>query len=367
MSDEDGALPTLAISQVVSPDETLARIEQLKSFVKQYLREGEDYGKIPGTDKPTLLKPGAEKLCDVYGLTPRFEILEYREGDGAPAFFAYTIRCSLYWRRGDLLVCEGLGEANSWEGRYRWRWVFESQLPPGMDKASLPHRTVNTRHGRVTQYRVPNEDIWAVRNTILKQAKKRALVDAVLTATRSSGIFTQDVEDFTEGTEIPGETVDPPTDAHTPPSPSAQERTKAASKPRATPAPGSSSGPDRPEQEAKRRFAEAYAAAKEANVPAEIQILLLSGIARGRKVQEWTPAELVQGAGILESATGAIRRGITPDVLRALWDTLWAGKHQGPWTPAQTAQLTDDIDSLRTDSVPVQGGDNDELPAELPF
>src|SRR5688572_15251827 len=34
--------------------------------------EGEDYGVIPGTKKPTLLKPGAEKICNVYGLVPSF-------------------------------------------------------------------------------------------------------------------------------------------------------------------------------------------------------------------------------------------------------------------------------------------------------
>jgi hypothetical protein len=33
-------------------------------------------------------------------------------------------------------------------------------------------------------------------NTILKMAKKRALIDAVLTATAASDIFTQDIEDL---------------------------------------------------------------------------------------------------------------------------------------------------------------------------
>jgi hypothetical protein len=33
-------------------------------------------------------------------------------------------------------------------------------------------------------------------NTIIKMAKKRAYIDATLSATRTSGIFTQDLEDF---------------------------------------------------------------------------------------------------------------------------------------------------------------------------
>jgi hypothetical protein len=33
-------------------------------------------------------------------------------------------------------------------------------------------------------------------NTLLKMARKRALIDAILSATRASRIFTQDIEDF---------------------------------------------------------------------------------------------------------------------------------------------------------------------------
>jgi hypothetical protein len=32
----------------------------------------QDFGEIPGTSKPTLLKPGAEKLCNFFGLEPEF-------------------------------------------------------------------------------------------------------------------------------------------------------------------------------------------------------------------------------------------------------------------------------------------------------
>jgi len=38
--------------------------------------------------------------------------------------------------------------------------------------------------------------VATLKNTILKMAKKRAKVDATLAATRSSGIFTQDIEDM---------------------------------------------------------------------------------------------------------------------------------------------------------------------------
>jgi len=43
---------------------------------------------------------------------------------------------------------------------------------------------------------VENEDIYSQVNTILKMAKKRALVDAALSAGRLSQVFTQDIEDM---------------------------------------------------------------------------------------------------------------------------------------------------------------------------
>jgi len=45
--------------------------------------------------------------------------------------------------------------------------------------------------------RVENTDLADTYNTVLKMAKKRALVDATLTATAASDIFTQDLEDYT--------------------------------------------------------------------------------------------------------------------------------------------------------------------------
>lgn len=40
------------------------------------------------------------------------------------------------------------------------------------------------------------QNAYNIANTILKMAKKRALIDAVLSATRSSGVFTQDIENL---------------------------------------------------------------------------------------------------------------------------------------------------------------------------
>lgn len=185
------ALMSLAPSFVVTPDEIKTRIEELQRFVKSYMIEGEDYGTIPGTQKPTLYKPGAEKLCDVYGFTKEIEIVEKVE-NWEKGMFAYTIKAILRSKRTGFVEAEGVGQCNSMEAKYRWSWLWPNQVPAHTDTAQLV--TKSTKKGPM--YRVPNEDPYSLVNTVLKMAKKRALVDAVLSATRSSGLFTQDLEDM---------------------------------------------------------------------------------------------------------------------------------------------------------------------------
>ncbi|MED4126514.1 hypothetical protein P4641_21515, partial [Halalkalibacterium halodurans] len=56
-----------ALMMQVDYEVVAQRMQQLQRFVKEYMIPGEDYGTIEGINKPTLLKSGAEKLCDVYG------------------------------------------------------------------------------------------------------------------------------------------------------------------------------------------------------------------------------------------------------------------------------------------------------------
>jgi hypothetical protein len=49
-----------------------------------------------------------------------------------------------------------------------------------------------------------DQDPFSSVNTLLKMAKKRALIDAVLSATRASGIFTQDIEDLPKPSTLKG-------------------------------------------------------------------------------------------------------------------------------------------------------------------
>ncbi len=202
------------------PDEAtfkrdLQAINNFQAIVHAQMRPGLDYGIIPGTTKPTLFKPGAEKITKLLGLSDQYIVLEKVENWDKPLFF-YTVKCSLvYINTGDL-ISEGLGSCNSREGRYRWReskrkcpecgaeaiikgkaeygggWLcFKKQGGCGYkwdDGAEVIEKQ--------TIGRIENDDIFSLVNTFLKMAEKRALVDAALHAGRLSEVFTQDIEDI---------------------------------------------------------------------------------------------------------------------------------------------------------------------------
>ncbi len=189
------------------------KIELVQSFFKEIMVPEQDYGIIEGTQRPTLKKSGAEKLCEFYGFCPQVEV--NTEADRDTGFCRAQVKVTLRDRVSGILIAEGVGEANTLEGRYRWRWVNKQNLPSGIDPTHLRSQTKTRRDGTTYQmFRVENEDPWTLWNTVVKMAKKRAFVDATLSATRSSGIFTQDIEDLEKWAESGTLIEDEPMDSH---------------------------------------------------------------------------------------------------------------------------------------------------------
>ena len=177
-------------------EEGLKTIKRFQAMVKRLLTPNVDYGVIPGTKKPTLLKPGAEKIIKLMQLSDSYQILS-KEEDYQKPFFAFTVKCQLKSYSSGKLMSEGMGQCNSNESKYRYRWVFDNQLPAGFDRETAHIKTVG--RGQVyVMYRIDNDDICSQVNTILKMAEKRAKVDAALSAGRLSELFTQDIEDMTD-------------------------------------------------------------------------------------------------------------------------------------------------------------------------
>lgn len=153
---------------------SMQSITSFQAIAQKQLVKDIDYGTISGTQKPTLLKPGAEKLLMILGLRSIYDVVDKVENFDE-GFFAYTVKAKLF--HGDDLITEGLGAANTKETRYRQNEYDSNRHKKPWDGVSY-------------------QDPYTLQNTVLKMAKKRAQVDAALTVGSLSNVFTQDLEDM---------------------------------------------------------------------------------------------------------------------------------------------------------------------------
>lgn len=190
--------------QALAPAEFARRLSDMKikleltrQFFKEVMVKDVDYGIIPGTDKPSLLKSGSESLLEFYNYAGVIKEREEKK-DYATGFYDVTLTVQIVDKATGRIVGEGVGSANVYETRYHYRWGYKNEIPTGMDVSALKTRRFTSKKNgqEYTQYRIENDDLFSLWNTVLKMAKKRALVDATLQVTRSSGIFTQDLEDM---------------------------------------------------------------------------------------------------------------------------------------------------------------------------
>jgi hypothetical protein len=217
-----------AYMPVLNVQAAVYRQTAIVDYVKSAFVKDKDYGVIPGVSKPSLFKPGAEKLLTFFGLAAQFVEVEAVEDwtgaeHGGEPFFLYRYRCDMY--RNGTLLGSGIGSCNSWESKYRYRnaervcpecgkaTLMKSKYPPRNNPNATPGWYCNDKKGgcganfeandkAITEQkpgRVPNPDPADVVNTIDKMAQKRALVAGCLITVNASDYFTQDVEDMVVG------------------------------------------------------------------------------------------------------------------------------------------------------------------------
>ncbi len=226
------AHPMALTELACKPQDVLRAAALIQEVMAAVMKDGEHYGIVPGTEKrdregnitggkKSLFKSGAEKLCFTFGLSNKLDI----KVDNLPSGHRdYTIVCNLFDRAGSLRG-QGVGSCSTMESKYRYRGAVGHACPK-CGAQSVKRGSANYGGGwycdakkdgcgakfkggsaedaalaKLPIVRAENPDPADQYNTVLKMAKKRALVDAVLTATAASDCFAQDLEDLEDGIE----------------------------------------------------------------------------------------------------------------------------------------------------------------------
>jgi hypothetical protein len=179
-------------SRSLTAGDIQAQVNLMQDVMRSTMLDGTHYGTIPGTKTKSLFKAGAEKLMATFRLAciPEVEDLG-RDGE-----VHYRVTVKVYSSGGSLLGA-GIGECSSQEDKYAWRGAL-----CGEEYDATPENRRRLKfaksYGKIEKRQQIRTNPADVANTILKMAKKRAQVDAVITVTAASDIFTQDIEDLPE-------------------------------------------------------------------------------------------------------------------------------------------------------------------------
>lgn len=201
---------SLSVAPQVQAAELGARLAVIKEVMDREMIAGVDYGVIPNTNKPTLLKPGAEKLNVLFQLDVQLDNQKsWGPGDHltveshATVFHAptgqrlgygegmCTTREKKYGKRRQDRACPSCGQHTILKSKdqpefFCWR----KKGGCGAVFPEADERIASQEVGEVENPDLP--DMW---NTVIKMASKRARVDAILSVTGASALFTQDVEE----------------------------------------------------------------------------------------------------------------------------------------------------------------------------
>lgn len=172
-----------------------AHVRRIREVVRAVMKEGVHFGTIPGTDKPSLLKPGAEVLCATFRIAPSYDATDLSD----PDCIRYRVVCIGTHQTTSIVLGQGMGEASSSEEKYKWKRAGQREYEAAdADRRRIKYgyNSQKNEEYEIFQVRTNPAD---VANTVLKMACKRAQVAMTLNVTAAGDCFTQDLEDLPEG------------------------------------------------------------------------------------------------------------------------------------------------------------------------
>jgi len=176
---------------ILSVESAREILKDTKRFIAEGLIAGQDYDLVQkrGETIKQLKKPGAEKLRMKFRLGVSFEV-QNRILDWDKKVFYYEVVAIAVHVPSGVEMGRFIAVCHSREDKYRYRWLFESNLPPGTDKNSLMSEERKSKAGgKYLVYRMDNPNPEDQINTFLQMAEKRAFVGVIRIATCTSDQF----------------------------------------------------------------------------------------------------------------------------------------------------------------------------------
>lgn len=182
-----------AVAEIIEHVATVQQVMQavMKGPSKEN-PQGVHYGVIPGTDKPTLLKAGAELLCMTFRIADEYVVEDLSTVDTV----RYRVTCIGKHQITGTVLGTGMGEASSAEEKYKWLKASKREwdaTPETQRRVKYGWNRQERKEYEILQVRTEPANLA---NTVLKMANKRAKLAMVLNVTAASDMFTQDLEDM---------------------------------------------------------------------------------------------------------------------------------------------------------------------------
>jgi len=247
-----------------TPQQIRAQVNRIQEVMKEVMKPETHYGVIPGTKQPTLYKAGAEKILATFRMAVEPDITDLSTEDE----HRYLVKVRLISSSG-INLGAGVGEASTSEEKYKWRRAICDEEYEDTEET---HRRIKYGKwkGEVQKTKQVRTNPADLANTVLKMAKKRAMIDAVLTTTAASDCFTQDIEDLPDGYDLEGNARSEPEAPEAPRAkPKAQEKHATQGKAKAQPEKTAqkpaqeAAAEDHPATDGQKRIITAKLAAKE--------------------------------------------------------------------------------------------------------
>lgn len=181
------------INQTLTVGDIKSHVNVIKQILDSVMIKDTHYGVIPGCgNKPALLKPGAEKILSTFMLASEFVIDDLSTPDNK----FYRVEARLTHQGTKTFMGSGIGECSSLESKYAWRAsVCDEEFEITPENLRRIHFKKGYNGKQAEKVKQVRQDMHSLSNTILKMAKKRALIDACMNVTACSDIFVQDLDE----------------------------------------------------------------------------------------------------------------------------------------------------------------------------